>query len=184
MNDFQNTVGTSGRNIVCCFTGHRHIPDGIIPQLTNVLENTISSLYKEGYRIFVCGGALGFDTLAAQTVLKVSTRISSVKLFLALPCRNQTERWQTSAHFDATQAIREYQRIKGLADCVVYVNDFATDTCMKERNQYMVDHSSVCIAYCKPGVFRSGTAQTVRMAEKAGLRVINTYDMLLPDCRE
>ncbi len=184
MNDFQNTTA-SGRDIVCCFTGHRHIPDEIRPRLELVLENTIASLYKEGYRIFVCGGALGFDTLAAQTVLKVSSRIDSVKLFLALPCRNQTEKWKNTDTFNATEAIREYQRIKGLADCVVYVNDFATDTCMKERNQYMVDHSSVCVAYCKPGVVRSGTAQTVRMAERAGIRVINIYDIPgIEECKE
>ena len=64
------------------------------------------------------------------------------------------------------------------ANYVVYVNDFATPDCMKQRNQYMVDHSSACIAYRDPAVWKSGTAQIVRMAEKSGLEIINTFTIL------
>jgi len=166
------------RDNSCCFTGHRSIPRDHIDPLRRVVEDSISYLYQKGHRNFICGGALGFDTLAAQTVLRATEHNREIKLILALPCRNQTERWVSTPYFDAAAAIREYQRIRGLADYVVYVNDFATPDCMKQRNQYMVDHSSACIAYRDPVVWKSGTAQTVRMAEKSGLEIINTFTIL------
>lgn len=159
----------------CCFTGHRTIPADRVNLIRISTERAVSLLYRDGYRFFICGGALGFDTLAAQIVLRAAERVKDIRLILALPCRNQTERWISTPDFDAKNAIREYARIKGMANCVTYVNEMASETCMKERNQFMVDHSSAIIAYYNPEVFRSGTGQTVRMAQRAGMRMINVW---------
>ena len=54
-----------------CFTGHRKIP--FLQKLT-VKKKTRQMLIgaiEQGYRYFGAGGALGFDTLAAQTVLEL-----------------------------------------------------------------------------------------------------------------
>ena len=53
----------------CCFTGHRIIPSGEKETIRNLLETAIEKAIQDGYRFFGAGGALGFDTLAAQTVL-------------------------------------------------------------------------------------------------------------------
>lgn len=42
---------------------------------------------------FGAGGALGFDTLAAQCVLSLRKRYSHIKLILVLPCTTQTKGW-------------------------------------------------------------------------------------------
>lgn len=52
-----------------CFTGHRKIALGQRKIVAERLKNTVDSLISEGYRYFGVGGALGFDTLAAQCIL-------------------------------------------------------------------------------------------------------------------
>ena len=53
----------------CCFTGHRRIPPEAVAPLRERLEAEIESLIRQGVRYFGAGGALGFDTLAAEAVL-------------------------------------------------------------------------------------------------------------------
>lgn len=53
----------------CCFTGHRRIPAGQIPDIQKRLEKTILRLLSQGVSYFGCDGALGFDTLYALTLL-------------------------------------------------------------------------------------------------------------------
>lgn len=95
------------REETCCFTGHRKIPEEEREQLARRLEAT-------GRRADPCrcalfqgaGGALGFDTLAAQTILKLRTQYSQVKLILVLPCETQTRGWPE-------EDVRIYERQKG-----------------------------------------------------------------------
>ena len=55
----------------CCFTGHRKLPEEQLPQLKQALFKVIVRLASQGVTRFACGGALGFDTLAAQMVFVV-----------------------------------------------------------------------------------------------------------------
>ena len=153
------------RNKTCCFTGHRQIPTEKLSPTVRAMDAAIRSLYAEGYRHFITGGALGFDTYAARAVLILKREHPDVTLSLFLPCRDQADAW------DARDRA-EYERIKEEADEVLVLADRYFDGCMQKRNQAMVDASSAVIAYVtRP---RSGAGQTVRMAEKAGLTVINT----------
>lgn len=156
----------------CCFTGHRAIPAARYDEISADTERAVRILAETGYRYFICGGAMGYDTLAAQIVLKVAEDYP-IKLFLALPCRNQTEDWTNKK--GGHEAVREYQRLKGLATGIHYIRDFYEDGCMKERNQWMADHSSFCIAYYN-GSARSGSGQTVRMVKANKASVYNVYN--------
>ena len=118
------------RTTTACFTGHRSLPADRLSQIEEKTLHILDVLIAAGYRTFLCGGALGFDTLAEECILARRERVPEIRLILALPCRDQTERWTKM------RALREYQRIKGLADEVVYLRDFYTEGCMKERNQY------------------------------------------------
>ena len=75
-----------------CFTGHRDIPFFCIPSLKRKLKKTVEDLINQGYCYFGAGGALGFDTLAAQTVLDLRKTHSQIKLILVLPCKSQADR--------------------------------------------------------------------------------------------
>lgn len=161
------------REQTCCFTGHRVVAAHLREDVIAAVDGYIRELYRAGYRYFIAGGALGFDMLAEVEVLRAARFDEDIKLILALPCRDQTSRWESVPHY--VEHLRRYKQILGLADCVVYVNDFYTDTCMWERNRYMVDRSSACIAYYS-GYPRSGAGQTYRMAEEAGLDLYNIWN--------
>lgn len=148
----------------CCFTGHRKIPSESLPAISRKLKETLIFYIENGYRYFGTGGALGFDTLAAQTVLLLKQRYPRIKLILVLPCKDQAKRW-------SAQEIEEYERIKSSADKVVYTSEHYYSGCMHKRNRHLVDHSSLCVCYLTEKT--GGTAYTVEYAAKNNLTVIN-----------
>ena len=121
-------------------------------------------MIDRGIRFFGAGGALGFDTLAAQTVLRLKKKYPDIKLILVLPCLTQARGWPT-------EDVEEYERIKAQADKVIYTAQEYTKGCMHKRNRHLVDHSSVCVCYLTKD--NGGTAYTVDYAEKRGLEIIN-----------
>ncbi len=147
----------------CCFTGHRMIAARDKDALLRDLRTTLEILASSGMQEFICGGALGFDTMAATEVLRLKEKLPNITLFLALPCRDQSARW-TSAQKKTYDAILEK------ADKVEYLFDRYVPGCMQMRNRFMVDHADVCVAYYneKPG----GTAQTVQYAKEKGVRLL------------
>ena len=152
------------KNKTCCFTGHRQIPAEYLPTLSAKLRKTLISYIEKGYTFFGAGGALGFDTLAAQEVLNLRNQYQDIKLILVLPFRDQAERWKA-------EDIEEYERIKRSADKVVYTSDHYYSGCMHKRNRHLVDCSSLCICYLTNPT--GGTAYTVDYARKMGCIVEN-----------
>ncbi len=148
----------------CCFSGHRQISIYDTMLLTLKLKKEIKKLIKEGYKNFICGGALGFDTIAALTVINAKEKYSDIKLILALPCENQTQKWQ--------QKDKEvYEKIKLKSDKIIYTSKNYYRGCMFKRNRFMVDHSACCIYYLTKDT--GGTAYTVNYAKEKGLILIN-----------
>ncbi len=148
-------------NISCCFTGHRHIPD-----LSKTLEAAIIKFIENGTTDFYAGGAVGFDMLCEQTVLMLREKYPQIKLHLVLPC---PENEQTDGWSDEDKA--EYHRILLSADDVEYVSEHFDRCCMKKRNARLIELSDCCICFYKYN--RSGTGQTVRMAKKKGIKILN-----------
>jgi len=127
------------------------------------LKKVVMSLIEQGYCFFGAGGALGFDTIAAQTILDLKQDYPRIKLILVLPCPSQADRWREK---DKTI----YEEIKAKADKVVYIAQEYTRDCMFARNRHLVDNSSVCICYLTEQ--SGGTAYTVKYALKKGLKAI------------
>ena len=152
--------------LTCAFTGHRSIARGHTAPLIDLLDRAIGYAYGQGCRIFLCGGALGFDTLAARRVLKFRIEHSDVRLQLVLPCIDQSEHWKDSQR-DA------YDFLIQNSDLVRYVSESYTDTCMKERNAILAGEADMLVAYVSHQ--NSGAAQTVRMAQRLGKPVYNLF---------
>lgn len=148
----------------CCFTGHRKLVQGQISAIQQRLESAIVELINNGIVYFGAGGALGFDTLAAQTVLKLKKLYPKIRLILVLPCANQSRGWDA-------EDIRIYEKIKAQADKVVCLADRYFHGCMHERNRHLVDHSGYCICYLTGA--SGGTAYTVSYAQSRGLTITN-----------
>lgn len=131
------------------------------------MENEIISLIEKGVVYFGTGEALGFDTVATLTVLKLKERYPQIKLILVLPCVNQAEKW-------SIKNIELYERIKAQADKIVYVSKDYTINCMHQRNRRLVDNSKYCICYYS-GI-SGGTEYTIKYAKSKGLNIINCAD--------
>jgi uncharacterized phage-like protein YoqJ len=152
----------------CCFTGHRTIAPQAYEKVRRRLRQAMENLIERGVVYFGSGGALGFDLLAAETVLDMKAQYPQIRLIMVYPCRNQTAYWPSSE-------IDRYNAIQKACDKYVYVSQAYTPTCMHQRNRYLVEHSGYCICYLtKPG---GGTAFTVQYAREKGLKIVNLADV-------
>jgi len=150
-----------------CFTGHRKIPSGEYKNIAERTQSEIIKLIKKGYRYFGAGGAMGYDTLAADIVLNLKSQFPQIRLILVLPCRDQSKSWsETDKNI--------YNQIREDADKIVYTSEKYDRGCMFKRNRHLVDHSSVCICYLISQT--GGTAYTVEYSKKQGLQIINITD--------
>ena len=149
----------------CCFTGHRTVPLDRARELAQRIKDGIEYLYSNmGVKTYYAGGALGFDTLAAEAVIEQRRERGDVRLVIVVPCRDQGARWNAA---DRAQ----YERINRDADEVICLAEHYFSGCMHQRNRYMVDHSAYCICYLTEQ--RGGTAYTVQYARERGLRIFN-----------
>ncbi len=151
-----------------CFMGHRNVKE--TAELKNALINQLVKLINEGVADFYAGGAVGWDMLCESAVIELRERFPHIRLHLILPCpaEGQTEKWSESDK-------AEFRRLLLAADTVEICSEHYFDGCMKLRNQRLVDLADVCVCYYS-GKQRSGTGQTVRMAERQGKVIVNLVD--------
>ena len=149
------------------FTGHRFIRYNDKQRLRTELERAITICYDSGIRHFLCGMALGFDMLAAETQLAMKADRPDIRLTAVIPFRGQSYR------FNPTDKER-YRSILGKADNVVCLSETYFDGCYLRRNDYMLNHPSHIIAYYN-GEPKGGTFYTCRRAEHMDLEITNLY---------
>lgn len=158
----------------CCFSGHRpkslpwgYNEDSLKCQETkNKLFDAIRFAIEElNCKNFITGMALGTDIWCAEMILNLKKEYKDLTLECAVPCREQYLKW-------SVQQKARYLNILQNANEVTLVNKDYSETCMKERNQYMIDHSDVLIALYDEKLIHSGTGQTINMAKEKGLKII------------
>ena len=140
-----------------------------VRSVVKTLEAEMVKLIEKGYCYFGAGGALGFDTVAAQTVLHLKEKYTHIKLILVLPCVTQANSW--------SEEDREiYEDIKEKADKIVYTSKEYSRGCMHKRNRHLVDNSSVCICYLTEN--KGGTFYTVNYANTKQLKIVNVAELI------
>ena len=147
-----------------CFTGHRNFPI----METGKIIHAVECLILQGYNRFYSGGAYGFDLAAAQSVIYLKRKYPQTELFLILPCEKEK---QTHGWSERNKKLYEY--VLAEADHVSVLQEEAF--CMQKRNQALVDAASCCLCWYQPVRERSGTGQTVRMAERKQIQILNLY---------
>ena len=158
---------TDLRDKTCFFSGHRDLKRSLYPEVLKKLEQVTERLIDRGVLYFGVGGAWGFDTLAALTVLKLRPRHPGVRLVLILPCQDHSIGWPGKD--------RElFEKIAGQADKIVYTAERYYSGCMYKRNRHMAEQSGWCVCYQERGT--GGTAYAVSYAKSVGVRVINLAD--------
>lgn len=153
----------ANRQHTVCFTGHRHITTQDNASLAH-LDPLLQLLYQQGYRDFLCGGALGFDLYAAERVIALREQHPDVRLVFCLPCADQSSRWRAAD-------CKRYEQLLYMSDETRVLAPNYYDGCMQVRNRYMVDRSYICVAYMAR--LHGGTLSTVRYAISQDVPVVN-----------
>ena len=108
--------------------------------------------------------AMGFDIIAAETVLSLKRAKPDAKLVCAIPFKAQAEA------FTEDWAKRYFDILK-IADEVIYICESYNRGCYFKRNRYMVDNSDVVITWFDG--HKGGTANTIDYAMRKGRKIIN-----------
>ena len=152
-----------------CITGHRPklLPWGYDESKQNCLkfkidiEKMFKGAIEYGLKTFLTGMAEGFDMIATEILLELR-KTKNIKVIAVVPCANQELKWSAKQQ-------ERYRKILNLCDDKIILSDIYTPNCMNERNKYMVENSSVCIA-CFNGS-SGGTKNTLLYAKQKGLKI-------------
>lgn len=166
------------RSKTCCFTGHRpkffpwgsNTGDPAAAKMLHALESEIRLAIADGYTTFLYGGALGVDTWAAETVLRLRKKLP-LTLIAVLPFPGYND--------DVTED--SYRQIIAESDRVLYVEATRRMSALAARDRYMVDHSSRLIAvYDERSRIYSGTWRALCYAreKQLGIRQIRWTEYL------
>ena len=157
------------KDTTACLTGHRpkSLPWGYDEtkesciKFKQDLEKIFEGAIKYGLTTFLTGMAEGFDMIGAEVLLKLRKK-HNIQIIAVVPCVGQEIKWKLSQQ-------KRYKKILKKCDDIITLNDYYTPNCMNDRNKYMIDCSSFCLA-CWNGK-PSGTGNTVRLAKQKGLKV-------------
>lgn len=140
-------------------TGHRVLPKNF--DKARVVFAFLG-LIKKGYDTFLVGMALGFDTVCFE-ILEHLRLTYKIRIIACIPCINQAKTFSDSDKV-------KYVKMLDSADEIIYVTDKPyTNTCMMLRNIFMVDNSSILLAYCTKN--KGGSYNTVKYALQKGKEV-------------
>ncbi len=158
----------------CCFTGYRpaKFPFNLeksgkeLTTFDNALFDAVVELVNEGVTVFYTGMAMGFDIIAAETVLTVGKIRNDVNISLvaAVPFIEQPSGFSPCWK-------ERYNRVLEQADKVILLSDKYYKGCFTKRNKFMVDSCDFVLTY-HTGL-RGGTYNTIKYAEGLGRKIIN-----------
>ena len=149
------------------FTGHRTIPIERQNEIRARLVEAVSLACRSGITCFFSGMAMGFDLMAAETVLSLKGKYPDIRLIAVVPFRRQSCRWHSMEK-------ERYQNIISRADQVIVLSEHYFHGCLLRRNDFMLEHSYGVIAFYD-GKSYGGTFYTCREAVKKGMDIVNLY---------
>ena len=153
------------RTKTCCFTGHRDVPATDVQAIIRNIEQKVRELVTAGYLYFGVGGAIGFDTIAAKTLIRLRQQeFPQIKVILVCPFDGFTSCWSVDQQ-------RTYDDLLPCYDKVVIGTEKPCKEAYLSRDRHLVDWSSYCVCYLTKG--SGGTAYTVDYAKKRGLQIHN-----------
>ena len=165
----------SKMNRTCCFTGRRPkdlcgYDHNAYKEFTKDLVASLETLYADGVRTFISGGAQGFDQLAFWAVEIFKKQHDDVQNIVYVPFCGQENRWKEDGAFGQS----EYNKMLKKADQVVFLQENLSDyreisKALMDRNKKMVDASDIVVALYPDMTYREntgGTAHCMRYAEE------------------
>lgn len=129
-----------------------------------VLGAVVRELMENGYRRFYVGMAEGADLWTAGHILRLRSDFDGAELIPVLP-------YESFGDGMSTPFRERFREVLECAEPPVVIAPGRTSDCFRKRNAYLVSHAHALLAVCNERCLRSGTVQTVRMAQKRGLPV-------------
>ena len=111
--------------------------------------------------------AIGFDLAAAEVSISLRNELTDLKVIAVIPFEGMQNR------FPASQRTL-FNKIATEADEVITLATHYSASVYAQRNNYLVDNSSACIAYFTGE--KGGTAYTIHRAVKNLAYIINIYN--------
>ena len=111
--------------------------------------------------------AVGFDLAAAEVALNLRNEFADIEVVAVVPFEGMQSR------FSASQR-RLFDEVLSEANKVITIASSYSASVYAQRNNYLVDNSSACIAYFDGS--KGGTAYTVRRAVINLSYIVNIYN--------
>lgn len=149
-----------------CFTGHRpeRLPQNeALAALARTLHYYIGYAVQLGFTHFYTGLADGIDYLAAAYLFRLRETNPALHIIGVQPCTDYREFFRIRGY----SLMRLDYMLRNADSIHVMPHSWRDKDAFRQRNCYMVDHSSCIIAVCEDG--RSGSMQTFRYAQAQGL---------------
>lgn len=140
-------------------TGHRALPHGADRHIRAGVREIAG---QHPGAVWLSGGAVGADTIVVDELLEQDKRVELVLPFDPLI---QSARWTWDQKWTQMGHLLTVAEVHVLAD-------HYDPAAYNMRNQWMVDRADLLVAFWNGRMRGSGTANTVRMADRAGLPVI------------
>ena len=160
----------------CCFMGHE--PDRLGAPEKEVrawLSARVDDAVADGYRTFICSCSIGVGIWAGQTVLRKREEGIPVRLICAVPWPGFPDRWTAFWQL-------QYRYLLEQADYVRQVSGAFHKGVFRERNEWMVNHSSRLIAWYND--FAGGTWDTIEYAVRNRVEVVSRRPEFVEEFRE
>ncbi|MCM1314312.1 MAG: DUF1273 domain-containing protein [Prevotella sp.] len=178
-----SAVSTDIKKTVC-ITGHRtnritlyrNNPVLTYSAVKLMLYRYIDMAIEAGYENFINGLAGGIDLWSAEYVIMKKRRNDRIKLISAMPFMHHADFMPENDRF-------LLENVEKNSDYLITVNSNPdityskhksadrSDTLYRDRNYYMVDHSSAVIAFADNEYKHSGTFQTINYAYRNGRKI-------------
>lgn len=136
---------------ICCFFGHRNVPDSIKPLLEKEIENLIINGIADSFYV---GNQGNFDILVYNCLKTLSKKYSNIRFKVLLAYPNYSNIYETSDTYYP-------KRLKNVSD----------KSAIPIRNNIMIEKSDTVICFVERNT--GGAARYVRAAEIRGLKIIN-----------
>ena len=148
------------KNRTCSFTGHRELGESFDREN---LKEKIRQIIKKGYDVFLNGMAIGFDSECMEALLALKDEGEDITRGGADPRAERPESRSPGSP-------ERYEYNLSRADYIVKDDRTYFKNCMLLRNNFLVDNSSLLLAYYD-GRKKGGTYYTVNRAKKKGIDI-------------
>ena len=167
-----------------CITGHReksiepYRDERIYTNMTVtavklMLYRFIDMAAERGYKNFISGLAVGTDLWAAEYILEKKKHSPDLRLIGVMPYLRHAERFPAYYRELLCKVENGAEALLSVSTdpSAIYSKTASGKNLYRDRNYFMVDHSSAVIAFLNKGAAFSGTSQTVNYACRQGVRV-------------